>query len=432
MTALAGSDVVDPYTGLVTGLAELPTSRAEPAVFAVGARVADPCAYGLDGDPPLRGSGAGLTASEAASAAVGEACERYACSCAPEGELVVATATELRARSRTLVDPQSWALYAPEQYPGLPYAQFDDDTRVTWATGVDVLTGRECLVPASLVWFGPRATIAPSGTAQIAPGISTGAACGSTFESAAVRALLELIERDAFMITWRARLAPPRIVLAQGSRLETVFERVFARPHLRYRLFDVTADLPGAVCFGLLEDLRATPGAVVAGGAAGPTRSHAVYKTLIELAQGHLWAMDSEARQGRFVSEEDFTNVRSFEDRMRLYSTTDMREALAPLDGSLQVSVVGDEESGPGTLRNLAVGIEMAGPELGPVMAADITPVDLRDCGVRVVRALVPGLERMEADHRHPFLAGSRWRSARERLDPTLPPVPAFYPHPYP
>ena len=70
------------------------------------------------------------------------------------------------------------------------------------------------------------------------------------------------------------------------------------------------------------------------------------------------------------------------------------------------------------------------------VLALDLTPIDVQQCGYVIAKVLAPGCEIMEGDHMMPFLGGRRWREVPFRLGlrSVIPEIESVnpYPHPYP
>ena len=77
-----------------------------------------------------------------------------------------------------------------------------------WVPAMDPLTNEVVYVPAAMV-FVPYFFYQGSGDSPIAQPISTGLACHVSPEQASLNAVCEVIERDAFTITWQARLSRP-------------------------------------------------------------------------------------------------------------------------------------------------------------------------------------------------------------------------------
>lgn len=137
-----------------------------------------------------------------------EANERFAC------ERPHAT---IDAHCSALADalPSSTLIaYSKQQYAtqGFPFAPFDADARYQWVEGFDVATGRSVAIAADHIYYidGLRPTRAAS-TAPLTAATSSGVAAHDTREAALESALLELIERDAFMRAWLELRPPPEI-----------------------------------------------------------------------------------------------------------------------------------------------------------------------------------------------------------------------------
>lgn len=131
-----------------------------------------------------------------------------------------------------------------------PLANSTHDLR--WVSAI-TLGGQPTLVPAD--WCLRRAT--PGALAIPGAALSTGCAAGQTFERAAARALLELVERDAACLWWiggqRAKLVPSDPgVMQEATRLLSVLRQGYGeRPTW---LLDITTDLDIPVIAALSVD----------------------------------------------------------------------------------------------------------------------------------------------------------------------------------
>ncbi len=434
MSAATQPRLVDSVTGLVRPPELSEIGRGDPDVFIAGTATGDLSAYGFQWAAEVTGSGAGLSLEEAEWAAIGECVERYALASVLADEVVFGSHAELREGEVPSVGPAEWALFDESQRGAGPFAPFDDGTEIAWLRGHNLGTGRDCLVPACFVWL-PYYGVKPEENI-VAPAVSTGAACAASPTVAAVKGLCELIERDAFMIAWRNQLRCPAVEIDEASALAPIFERHFARPGLTYKLWLTTLDLEIASFVGVLEDRRDGVLRTIVGGAAALDPVVAARKTLVELAQGLAW-LDHLGDQP-FVPDDDFGNVESFEDRVRLYSSNDLSPAfefLGAADSAVPLSSL-TSRVGQSATDDLELLLGILAEHSLETIVVDLTPADVAACGLHVVRALVPGLETMDGDHRFQFLGGMRWRTVpvelglREEpcgLDTMNP-----YPHPYP
>ena len=86
-----------------------------------------------------------------------------------------------------------------------------ESTPLHWTTAYSITQDQPVLVPASFVYL-PYYFESASESPSHNP-ISTGLACGSNLAPAIYKAILEVIERDAFMIMWQNQLPCTRIDL---------------------------------------------------------------------------------------------------------------------------------------------------------------------------------------------------------------------------
>ena len=137
--------------------------------------------------------------------AVSEAREWAACGCVPNQDLLVnASLDDLE----TAVDPREVIKFHPNQYKlkGFSCKPFNSATAYTWTVGEDKLRGGKVHVLADLVYF-PYYPKEP----RYARTNSSGVAAHPDSEQAIENGVLELIERDAFMIAYLTRVTFPTI-----------------------------------------------------------------------------------------------------------------------------------------------------------------------------------------------------------------------------
>ena len=107
------------------------------------------------------------------------------------------------------LDPRACGLYQPEFYRrnAAHFQPFDPACVMPWVWGYSLHNAQPLLVPEQLVYYMPN-------DADFIPFVqecSSGCATGSTLEEALLFGLLELIERDAFLLSWYAKLSPCKI-----------------------------------------------------------------------------------------------------------------------------------------------------------------------------------------------------------------------------
>jgi ribosomal protein S12 methylthiotransferase accessory factor len=422
---------VSPYTGIVRSLEESLHLPFEPPLFRFACEVGrGDVVLGSSLDHLSGMGGAGLTRAEAASAAVGEALERYSATFVPHEDLILATAGELGDEA---VAPGRFALFSDLQYAtrGFPFEPFTNDTRIPWIRGFALPEGRAAWLPAELVFLGD---VVHRDAARIGYATSSGMACSETVTTALARALCELLERDAFMIAWANQLSLPLIDWSADPHLCELERRFFAPTGLDYAAVDLSAFHRLPTVLGVVRASSGHAGALGVGAGTSATIERAVWKGLSEAfasrsAGAKLTLLDPARSYG-----EAGERVVSFEDHIAYYADHHRAAAAAFLDSSRDRAPVAGIPLLPGDtpaehLRALCERVEAAGSN---AYAADVTSPDVRELGLTVMKVIAPELCPLDVPHEARFLGGPRLYGAAAELGLRPGPLAVVNPEPHP
>ncbi len=149
------------------------------------------------------------------------------------------------------VDPADFVNFSDAQLKGKRerYLEIVRKARLTWLEAFDYTNDRRCLTPAQTLHFSPDFRREPALREQN----TTGAAFGFKFEDALLRGLLEVVERDAFMLTYLKKVSPPKIDSSKSEELVEL-ERYLKRYNLELKIFDITTDLKIPAAMGATID----------------------------------------------------------------------------------------------------------------------------------------------------------------------------------
>jgi ribosomal protein S12 methylthiotransferase accessory factor len=352
------------------------------------------------------GAGKGATEEEAISSAIGEAMERYCGFQCAADRIFLAKWSDLQAAA---IPAEDFVLYSERQYLSKtwPYARWKKDADVAWINGVELPWEKSVAVPASLAYlvYPP-----PRIEDYFAPTTSNGMACGATLESAVLGGLCELMERDAFLITWMNRLPAIELELAHAGRLVEAIRQHYACFSVDVRCFLLPSDLPASVVMAISFDPRPDKPAQVVGLGCHPNPDIALRKALMELCQGR----PSEA--GRFADKPPhgrltcYEDVRMLDDHSALAALPERRDEFAFLWARGTKARISD-------LRNPSHG--NVGQDLEYCVAAltakgcrvayvDLTLPDLAGYDIHVVRAIATGLHPIHFGFGQERLGGRR------------------------
>lgn len=156
------------------------------------------------------GCGTGYTMNQALIPALAELVERQAIAIVDEKKLVFGSEKELK--SRNTVPVQNFRYFTKEQrqrHVPLKRNVFDENTRLHWMKSIHLSSGKVKLIPAQMV-YGFLSYLKTDEPLFFETN-SNGTAAHTNKEEAGVRALLEVLERDAILLYWLKKIAPNRI-----------------------------------------------------------------------------------------------------------------------------------------------------------------------------------------------------------------------------
>jgi ribosomal protein S12 methylthiotransferase accessory factor len=162
---------------------------------------------------------------------------------APGGRRSVVRAS-FRDVQDTALDPRRLGLYPADRYarPGFHFQPFDAERECRWVWGYSWARQAPILVPAAYAYY--RSHAVDRDDPSFAFEISNGCALGGCLEEAIVYGLLELIERDAFLLTWYARLpaAPIDLASAHDRSIPMLAGAITEQTGYRVMAFDTTME----------------------------------------------------------------------------------------------------------------------------------------------------------------------------------------------
>jgi ribosomal protein S12 methylthiotransferase accessory factor len=387
-TILLAQQLVSRRIGLIRHVQE---RRETPDGFDIIDVVAKLRGHMADGHWVSEVNGGGhFSRTQAQAAAIGECIERYALGLYEPSQLVHATLHGVAEVARPIADAQALRFFADAQYamPGFPVRRFEPDAPLRWALGSSALSGEPLAVPASLVYL-PYSHVASE--YSLSCQMSIGSSCHTSPAEAALRAILEIVERDALTICWESRTSFPPIAARQVNEVS----RTLGMPGLQLACFDLGNDLGIPVVLTLAMSPHREP-EVAIGIAAHMDGMGALEKSVAEALTSFRSSIalckDDLRPQAEILAE-----LRK-SPRLDLHALYHARRgALAGFD-FLLASPLPPVTMGPASQRDAAMLLRDLLGRLGraglETALFDLTPDEVRGYGLCVVRAVITGLVR--------------------------------------
>ncbi|MEU4888147.1 MULTISPECIES: TOMM precursor leader peptide-binding protein [Streptomyces] len=307
----------------------------------------------------------------------------------------------LRARGVRALDPRTCGLYSEEFHRANPrVTPFSPGREIPWVWGYSLREGEPVLVPEVLTYYH-----APGLENRFVQESSNGCASGGCLEEAVYCGLMEVVERDAFLLTWYGRAALPEIDPRTSARAATrqMVDRLEMYGY-EARFFDTRISFPVPVVTGVAVRPDGGIGRMCFGAGAGLDPEAALAGALCEIATDAVNLRGRTERDWERLSAmaHDFAKVEALHDHPLAYgvpemgdhahfllgepgaprppmrSLTDLQREVPPVSGDLL-----DD------LRTCVDAVTGAGFD---VIVVDQTMPEQRGLGLTTVSVLVPGL----------------------------------------
>jgi ribosomal protein S12 methylthiotransferase accessory factor len=347
---------------------------------------------------------AGRTHSYADSVltAILEGLERY-CGIAPRGKRTV-----IHDSYRNLADhalnPVKVGVHAKEQYerPGFPFQPFDPDRPIDWVWGYSLLEERPILVPQLLAYY----SLGCGG--GFVYETSNGCALGGSLEEAIFYGIMEVLERDSFLMTWYAQLPIPRLdpYSADDQELRLMIDRLKVVAGYELYLFNSTMEhgIPSVWALAKNRKQQGVNLICAAGAHLDPLR--AVKSAIHELA-GMMLTLDEKFEANREKYEQmlhDPFLVKQMDDHSMLYSLPQAQERLQfLLDENRPLRTFEEEfkrrERHADLTDDLKDILQVFRRLNLDVIVVDQTTPEIMRNGLHCVKVLIPGMLPMTFGH---------------------------------
>jgi len=357
------------------------------------------------------GTGTTLRSDQSRLLSVLEVIERYA-GLRPRGKRtrVHASYRQLVKAGETVLDPTTLGLHTPEQYKQSQQQRahrqmtpYHPDLACHWVWGYSFQKRAPILVPEHSAYYGvPTSEDNP----LFASDVSNGCALGGCLEEAIFHGMLEVVERDAFLLMWYAQLQVPRLNLNSLTNPEARMLLAHIEHHSGYTIqaFNITHDHAVPCLCLLCVDEENRPGKQKAFVAAGshPQPEQALMSALREFAM-YLVAprpLDEEGKAEALAMLKDANLVQRMDHHPLVYYLPEAFERMnflyrTPRQQTFQ-EAFSEAYQNPPTRMDLRDDLEWLIDFYGKggtdVIVVEQTTSEHRACGLHCVKVLMPGL----------------------------------------
>jgi ribosomal protein S12 methylthiotransferase accessory factor len=226
------------------------------------------------------------------------------------------------------LNPVTVGLYAKDQYerPNFPFKPFNPDDPIDWVWGYSFARQSPIMVPQQLAYY------SSSCGQGFVYETSNGCALGGSMEEAIFYGIMEVVERDSFLLTWYAQLPLPRLdpCSAGDLELELMVNRLQTVAGFDLHLYNATMENGIPSVWALAKNTKPKGVNLICAAGAHPDPVRAAKSAVHELS-GMMLTLDEkfDANRERYVQMfHDPSLVHGMEDHSMLYSLPQAEERL--------------------------------------------------------------------------------------------------------
>ena len=415
------SQLVSSKSGIVHRLNKSVSAPDLPRYFHFEATMADPRRWipnyrgktdSWDALNRTRSFGSAICEHLALAKVTGESIERFCLYFYTDDDVQYGSYDELSAYA---IDPRRFALPSSQELP-LPQAAgnsqmllspFSPSVQTGWVKALSLKTCQQRLVPACFAFVSYQFN---SPAEAITYPISTGAACARSPKRAIIRGILEVIERDAFMITWMNRISAPQVISMEDARYPELTESLkrFGKANADLRVYLLPTDVDAYVALAVSVHKEGKRPALSTGLSASLDPGHAITKAIEECA----FVMHYATRLRRFLSPEEVQALPGGS----YYTLDSLKRADFLLESDNVVSLPSLPSYSADTedleLQHCLSSLESKSLE---TLVVDLGFPALEELGFYVYKTIIPGMQPLGLAHFW-FLTGNRIYSVPQAL----------------
>jgi len=343
-----------------------------------------------------------------------EALERYACSIYKIDNVKFCPYKDIRDRA---LNPDLVTSFSLKQKKDPHYRDFifNENSQFGWVKGKSI-DGNNIYIPAQLVYF---TYIFHIDEGRIYIPISTGAAGGGTMSAALVRAILEVVERDSFMIFYLNKLPGKKLNLEsiKNSVVKKILT-ILKQYKLELHLIDITTDLNIPTYASLVVDRTGIGPAIQVGLKSSLNPIHAIIESIHEALHIRNWIRQIYEDEYLNYKNRSSSNIKTVEDRGIYWYRTRMLKHLSfwlnqpTKDFQYNQSEQKIEKSG----KSLKIILDIFKKHKYDIFYVDITPSLITKDVYKIVKVIIPGLQPLFLHEGYKYLGGDRLNSVPVKL----------------
>lgn len=290
----------------------------------------------------------------------------------------------------------------------------DNNVKFRWTTCESLSDDSHLLVPCQSVWFSyPHI----SKESIVYPAISTGVAAGACLSAAILRGLLEVVERDAFVIYYLQKLPAPRIRLdlIKNIQVKQMVEMIKGYK-MEIICFDISTDLEIPVMMSIVLDRTGVGKAVSVGLKSDLNPIKAIIGSMEESFHTRKWIRNEHEKRQTPITINDFSKNSDMVARGLLWYSVDSINRLDFWLNNKQTKIV-KEESKPTSSGDQLQRVIQSLSKCGyTAYWKNLMVLQFKNLNIYVAKSIIPGLQPLYLNERYRLAVSDRMYIVPKKL----------------
>lgn len=410
---------------LLKGIWKIPAFNDEPRIYRYITQI-NSSVYKGDGMPPDPISeGTSLILQNAFNKSCFEACERYSLADFKFRDFTYASFNQLK-QGNPAINPDRFCHISKQQRKQDRFRDFSFSANsfFYWTKCKNLFTNRGLFLPSQLIYC----PYLYKDEKRIMLPISTGTAFGSCLEDALYRGICEVIERDAYSISYLLRIPPFLLEYSSfTNKVEEILEK-FRKFRLEVRSYLLYSDINVPTVLSMILDSSEIAPPISLGLKTDHNLENAIVGSIEEAFQIRTWirtCMVKSSFEGKTYTE------RVVLKRALFWTHRKNLQLLDFITETPKIKEISQGETVKYKSTTVKTKLQMVKQELRKkdfsVYYKDITYKPLKKLGFAVVKCLIPDLHPMHLDEDYPYEGGIRLEKLKRQISTDINRVP----HPF-
>jgi len=348
-------------------------------------------------------TGCSFDFERALNKSIGEIIERFCCSCYREKGFILDSYNKLK----NSINPTHFASFAENRKNLFQKNNINVEDKINWIRGKSFFNKNEMLIPAQLIYINYRFTKSEK-VIQFAS--SNGAAGDWSKDKALCKSILELIEREAFLIFYLNKISPKEVLL-DSINLPSFHEirKKFVKYNLKLRIFNITTDLEVPIYLTVIIDPTLVGMPISFGSKADFNHETALIGAIEEALQVRTWIRSlHETSKNRYKVHKPYEITEIFKRGLFWYNPELLKSLdflLKPLSSNLIKFPKVAKKSFRKQFNNLRKSLIREKIDLYYI---DLTLPEFKKNGFFVIKSISPQIMPLYFNEKYPYLKCER------------------------